>query len=204
MSVQRTEVDTDRLVTIPNALSVLRLIGVPVFLWLLLVQQADTAAAVLLMLSGVTDWADGYLARRLNQISALGKQLDPIADRLYILATLLGLGWRGIVPWALVVLLLARDVVLAATLPALRRRGMTALPVHYLGKAATFCLLYAFPLVLLGAGDAGWQVACRVVGWAFVLWGTLLYWWAGTLYLWQVWVLISPGRRADAATGGAG
>lgn len=178
--------DTERVLTAPNVLSFIRLAGVPVFLWLLLVREADYLAVAVLVLGGASDWLDGYLARRWHQRSRLGQVLDPLADRLYILATLLGLALRGIVPWWLVVLLAARDVVMATTIwPALRRRGFASLPVHFLGKAATFALLYAFPLVLVGAGDGGWQLVARVVGWAFVIWGAVLYWWSGLLYLGQ-------------------
>ncbi len=189
MDVQETEVQTDRILTIPNVLSFLRLLGVPVFLWLVLVPQADGWALVLLMVSGITDYLDGAIARATGQISRLGQLLDPLADRLYIAATLLGLALRGIIPWWLVVLLLSRDLVLALVLARLKRRGITGLPVHFLGKAATFNLLYAFPLLLLGAGATGTGVTladvARVVGWAFAIWGTALYWWAGLLYLEQ-------------------
>ena len=186
MGVQATEVTTDRVLTVPNALSFLRLLGVPLFLWLILGPQADGWAIVLLVVSGVTDWLDGTIARATGQISRLGQLLDPLADRLYIIATLVGLLLRGIIPWWLVALLLLRDLMLLATVPALRARGLTALPVHFLGKAATFNLLYAFPLLLLGDGDSPAALAAKVVGWAFVIWGTALYWWAGLLYLEQV------------------
>ena len=186
MGVQATEVTTDRVLTVPNALSFLRLLGVPLFLWLILGPQADGWAIVLLVVAGVTDWLDGTIARATGQISRLGQLLDPLADRLYIIATLVGLLLRGIIPWWLVALLLLRDLMLLATVPALRARGLTALPVHFLGKAATFNLLYAFPLLLLGDGDSAAALAAKVVGWAFVIWGTALYWWAGLLYLEQV------------------
>jgi cardiolipin synthase (CMP-forming) len=189
VDVQETEVQTDRILTIPNVLSFLRLLGVPLFLWLVLVPQADGWAFVLLVVSGVTDWLDGAIARATGQISRLGQLLDPLADRLYIAATLVGLAIRGIIPWWLVLVLLARDAVLAVALVLLKRRGITGLPVHFLGKAATFCLLWGFPLLLLGAGATGTSVTladvARVVGWAFAIWGTALYWWAGILYLEQ-------------------
>ena len=181
MEVQATEVQTDRVLTLPNLLSLVRLVGVPVFLWLVLVPEADGLAVLVLMLAGVTDWLDGYLARRLHQISRLGQLLDPFADRLYIVATLVGLALRSIVPWWLVVALLARDVLLTCCLPVLRRHGLVALPVHFLGKAATFNLLYAFPLLLLGDGTGAWADLARTVGWAFVVWGTALYWWSAVL-----------------------
>lgn len=185
MEVQETAVQTDRVLTWPNALSALRLLGVPVFLWLILVPKADGWAVALLVVSGFTDWLDGYLARRFNQISRLGQLLDPIADRLYILATLVGLLLRGIVPWWFVVILLSRDVIMAVVLAVLKRRGVTGLPVHFLGKAATFCLLYAFPLLLLGDGDWALADAAKIIGWAFAVWGTALYWWAAVLYIGQ-------------------
>lgn len=185
MEVQETGVQTDRVWTVPNILSALRLLGVPLFLWLILVPEADGWAILLLAVSGFTDWLDGYLARKWKQISRLGQLLDPIADRLYILATLIGLLLRGIVPWWFVVILLSRDVIMAVVLWVLKRKGVVGLPVHFLGKAATFNLLYAFPLLLLGDGSGWWADAARVFGWAFAVWGTALYWWAAVLYLGQ-------------------
>ena len=202
MDVQETEVQSDRILTVPNALSFLRLLGVPLFLWLILVPEADGWALVLLVVSGITDWLDGKIARATGQITRLGQLLDPLADRLYIAATLVALALREIVPWWLVILLLSRDLVLAIVLAVLKRRGITGLPVHFLGKAATFNLLYAFPLLLLGDGasDPGidYHDVARVVGWAFAIWGTALYWWAGLLYAWQVRLLMADGRRAPS------
>jgi cardiolipin synthase len=179
--------DTERVLTVPNLLSFLRLLGVPLFLWLLLERQSDVWAVVVLAVGGATDWLDGKLARSWHQRSRLGQVLDPLADRLYILATLIGFAIRAIVPWWLVLVLAARDVLMFTTIwPSLRRRGFTSLPVHFLGKAATFALLYAFPLVLLGgAGQELWHTAARVVGWACVIWGAGLYWWSGLLYIGQ-------------------
>jgi cardiolipin synthase len=171
--------------TVPNLLSFSRLLGVPLFLWLLLGPHADGWALAVLMVSGVTDWADGVLARKLNQMSRLGALLDPTADRLYILATLVGLVLRHVIPLWLAVLLIGRDLVLAGTLPALRRRGLTGLPVHYLGKAATFNLLYAFPLLLIGSHSSTLGSIAKPIAWAFTIWGTGLYLWAGGLYLIQ-------------------
>ena len=196
MEVQSTEVTTDRVLTIPNVLSFLRLLGVPLFLWLILVPQADGWAVALLVVSGITDWLDGRIARATGQISKLGQLLDPLADRLYIIATLVGLLLRDIIPLWLVVLLLLRDLMLLTTVPALRARGLTALPVHFLGKAATFNLLYAFPLLLLGDGDGTLAFMAKVVGWAFVIWGTALYWWAGILYVEQVRRLVRQTPRS--------
>ncbi len=193
--------DTTRVLTLPNVLSFIRLLGVPLFLWLLLVAQADIWAVLVLAVGGFTDWLDGYLARSWNQRSRLGQVLDPAADRLYILATLIGLAVRGIIPWWMVALLVARDVMMfVAVFPVLRSRGFVSLPVHFLGKAATFCLLYAFPLVLLGAGEGAWHLVARVIGWAFACWGAGLYWWAGLMYLRQS---VDVARRFPPLTSGA-
>lgn len=195
MEVQKTEITTDRTFTVPNLLSMARLLGVPVFLWLILVPEADGWAVLLLLVAGATDWLDGYLARKWNQISRLGQLLDPIADRLYILATLIGLLLRGIIPWWLVALLVSRDIVMAIVLAVLKRQGITGLPVHFIGKAATFNLLYAFPLLLLGDGPGTLALICKVLGWAFAIWGTALYWWGAVLYIEQARRIMAASKR---------
>jgi cardiolipin synthase len=182
---------SDRILTVPNVLSFARLLGVPVFLWLVLVPQADVWAFILLAVAGASDWVDGYLARRLDQRSELGVLLDPLADRLYIAATLLGLALRGLIPWWLVGILVARELFLLALLPRIRRSGRLALPVTYVGKSATFCLLWGFPLLLLG-GLPTFGAAALAFGWAFALWGTYLYWWAGLRYAQQAFALRAP------------
>jgi cardiolipin synthase len=191
-----------RVLTIPNVISVIRLAGVPLFLWLVLVPEADGWALAVLFVSGLSDYADGYLARRLNQTSRVGEILDPVADRLYILSTVIGLGMRDIIPWWVAVLLPLRDAFLWCLVPFLRSRGYSALPVHFLGKAATANLLYAFPLLLLGDGSGTLSMLAKVFGWAFAIWGTGLYWWAGLLYAWQVRTLMADrDRRAPAFDG---
>ncbi|MGH3447554.1 MAG: CDP-alcohol phosphatidyltransferase family protein [Nocardioidaceae bacterium] len=192
---------TNRIWTLPNVLSVARLFGVPLFLWLVLGPQWDGWALLVLMLSGFTDWLDGKLARTLNQSTKLGQILDPVADRLYILAVVVGLALRGIIPWWLALLLPLRDVFLFSLVPFLRTRGYSALPVHFLGKAATFNLLYAFPLLLLGEGDGTWTTLARVFGWAFAIWGTGLYWWAGLLYAFQVGRILRQPRQPRQTPG---
>ena len=177
---------SDRIVTVPNALSMLRLLGVPVFFWLIVGPQYDGLAVVVLAVSGATDWLDGYLARRLSQFSRFGELLDPLADRLYTLAALVALWQRAIIPAAFVAALLARDVVMTALLAYLKRRGVTGVPVHFVGKAATMTLLYTMPLLLLGTFDGIWGQAAHTLGWAFAWWALGLYWYAATLYLHQV------------------
>lgn len=178
--------EADRVFTVPNILSIVRILLVPVFLWLVLGPERDVLALLVLVVSGVTDYLDGKIARSLGQTSRLGALLDPIADRLYILAVVVGLALRGIIPWWLAVALPLRDVLLAAMVPALRTRGYSSLPVHFLGKAATAGLLYAFPLLLLGDGTGAVAELANVFGWAFTIWGVALYWWAGILYAFQL------------------
>jgi CDP-diacylglycerol--glycerol-3-phosphate 3-phosphatidyltransferase len=177
-----------RVWTVPNALSMLRLAGVPVFLYWALITEQDGRAILLLMAAGISDYLDGMIARRYNSFTRLGQLLDPLADRLYILATLLALVARDGLPlwWALA--LIGRDAVLALFLPVLRRAGYGPLPVHFLGKAATFNLLYAFPMLLAAVpGNEGLLATVfRPLGWAFVTWGSVLYLWAGVLYARQV------------------
>ena len=185
---------SSRVLTIPNALSIARLFGVPLFLWLVLGPHKDGWALAVLMVSGFTDYLDGHLARRLNQATRLGQILDPVADRLYILAVVVGLSIRHIIPWWLAIALPMRDVLLVALVPFLRTRGYSALPVHFLGKAATASLLYAFPLLLLGDGQGTLPRVADVFGWAFAIWGCSLYWWAGLLYAWQVRKLLRDTR----------
>jgi cardiolipin synthase (CMP-forming) len=189
---------------VPNAISVARLAGVPVFLWLVLGPHADGWAVGLLIAAGVSDWLDGKIARAWNQQSRLGRVLDPAADRLYIAATLAGLAIRTIIPWWLVGVLAARELVLAVALLALRRYGYGPLQVSLVGKAATLCLLYAFPLLFLGAHGGGAALAARVTGWAFAIWGTALYWWAAALYLAQARQLVREARRQEAGQGPGG
>jgi cardiolipin synthase len=193
--------DDARVWTVPNALSFLRLLGVPLFLWLVLGPEADGWALALLAASGVTDYLDGYLARRLGQMSRLGQVLDPVGDRLYILAVVIGLAIRDIVPWWFAIILPLRDVLLWGLVPILRTRGYSALPVHFLGKAATFNLLYAFPLLLLGDGTGDTATLAKVFGWAFAGWGIGLYWWAGILYAYQVYKLVKTTERRVIAHG---
>ena len=188
----------DRVLTLPNLLSVLRLLGVPLFLWLLLGPHADGWAIIVLALAGVTDWADGKLARALGQSSRLGALLDPAADRLYIVATLVAFVIRDVVPLWVVVVLLGRELVLGVTLLVLRRDGWPPLQVHYLGKAATFLLLYAFPLLLLADGTGTAAAVARPVAYALTVWGAALYVLAGVFYVVQAAGLLAAGRRNPA------
>ncbi|ACY98001.1 MULTISPECIES: CDP-alcohol phosphatidyltransferase family protein [Thermomonospora] len=191
----------DRIWTVPNALSLARLLGVPLFLWLVLAGH-DTWALGLLVGAGLSDWLDGRLARALGQTSRLGALLDPAADRLYILATLVGLTMREIIPLWLTLLLVGREAAITPIVPVLRRLGYNGtLPVHMVGKAGTLCLLYAFPLLLLGDHSGAVATAARVFGWSFAIWGTALYWWAAVLYWVQVRQLVLADRTGAGPPG---
>ncbi|MEE6296016.1 CDP-alcohol phosphatidyltransferase family protein [Georgenia wangjunii] len=190
----------ERIVTVPNVISLLRLLLVPVFAWLIL-NEYDVAALVVLAAAGASDWLDGYLARRLNQTTRVGQILDPAADRLYIFVTLIALAWRELVPGWLVGLIVVRELVLAGMIPVLSRYGYGPLPVHMAGKAGTFGLMYAFPLLLLAGTPGLLGVVASTFGWASALWGVGLYWFACLLYVEQV-VAIVRTERARARTPG--
>ncbi|UZN05335.1 CDP-alcohol phosphatidyltransferase family protein [Cellulomonas sp. S1-8] len=179
-------------------ISLARLLLVPVFAWLVF-QGHDAWALTVLLVSGASDWLDGVLARRMHQVTRLGQMLDPAADRLFILVTLIGLAWRDVVPVWLLVVLVARDVVLAVMLFALARSGYPPLRVHLAGKAGTFAIMYAFPLLLLSEWPAPVGVVAGVLGWACALWGLALYWFAGALYLAQATSVLRRDARAPRA-----
>jgi cardiolipin synthase len=166
---------------VPNALSFLRLLLVPVFL-VLIIQGDDALALLVLVFSSVTDYLDGVIARRFSQITRLGQLLDPAADRLFIFATLIGLAVRDIVPWWFAAVVVGRDVLLMIVGVVLANFGFGPLPVHQLGKVATFCLFYALPLILLGQAYPSVAPVTDPLGWAFACWGAFLYWWAGVVY----------------------
>ena len=170
-----------RIWTIPNLLSMLRLALVPVFL-VFIVRGDDIVALVVLVVASLTDLLDGYLARRLRQVTRLGQLLDPAADRLYIFAALIGLAARDLVPWWIVGLIVARDVFLLVLGVVLANHGYGPLPVHQLGKVATFALFFGLPVIMLGFAFPAVAPVSEPIGWAITLWGAFLYWWAGIIY----------------------
>jgi cardiolipin synthase len=192
------QIATDRVWTVPNILSMLRLVGVPVFLVLILAFEADGWALAVLFLSGLSDWLDGKLARMLNQTSSLGALLDPLADRLYMVTTPLAFAIRDFVPWWVVILLFARDGILALTLPVLKARGLGPLPVTYIGKAATFALMYAFPMILAGQWDSTVSRVMLALGYAFLAWGLYMYLWSMVMYLYQTRLNVAARPRLAA------
>jgi cardiolipin synthase (CMP-forming) len=198
--VSRTPtVATNRVLTLPNLISFLRLLGVPVFMWLMIGPQHDLAAVIVLAVGGSSDWVDGWVARRLGQVSRLGELLDPAADRLYILAVLVTFTYREIVPWEFTAALVARELMMALCLAVLRRNGFGPPQVHYLGKTATFILLAAFPVLLLGHAVPSIATGAAAVGWGLAWWGIVLYWIAGFLYVGQAARVIRAGRTGEPA-----
>lgn len=171
-----------RVLTIPNILSFLRLLMVPVFLAVIIGGQ-DGYALLVLVISSVTDFLDGQIARRFHQVSRLGQLLDPAADRLFIFAALIGLALRGVIPWWLFAAIVARDVLLLVLGIVSANFGYGPLPVHHLGKLATLCLFYALPILMIGQAFPDAAPVTNPLGWAFALWGVFLYWCAGIIYL---------------------
>lgn len=186
--------------TVPNLLSLLRLALVPVFLVLIL-NGRNLEAIIVLAVASITDYLDGYFARKLKQETRLGQLLDPAADRLYIFATLIGLAIVGYIPLWLTIVVISRDLILLFTYPILASRGYGPLPVHYLGKAGTFALLYSFPLLLIAAAFPDISLFVLPVAWAFALWGIGLYWWAGFVYLAQVRSVVKSSSADSARLG---
>jgi len=190
----QTQLST-KVFTVPNVLSFIRLGLVPVFLGLLIAGE-DVLALIVLVVSSVSDYLDGVIARRFNQITRLGQLLDPAADRLFIFAALIGLSVRGILPWWLTAIIIGRDVVLLGVGIVLANYGYGPLPVHHLGKVATFCLFYALPIIMIGQAFEGAAWLTNPIGWSFAIWGAFLYWWAGAIYLAEtVRVIRIPGPR---------
>jgi cardiolipin synthase len=161
--------------TIPNALTFLRFLGIPLFIYLALSKNADGWAILTLAVGGATDYFDGKLARALNQESKFGEIADPTIDRLYIVATLVVLYIRDAIPFWLILVLVLRDIFMAGVALVLQLKGVAPLKVTYLGKAATFNLLYAFPFLLLALSDSWYGTAAFIFGWAFAIWGVTLY-----------------------------
>ncbi|MCS0497973.1 CDP-alcohol phosphatidyltransferase family protein [Protaetiibacter mangrovi] len=191
------QVVSTRIVTIPNVLSAVRLVLIPLFLWLLGSAQYGWALIVIVV-SSLTDFVDGFIARRFNQVSRLGQILDPAVDRLFIFSTLIGLAWQGFLPWWLVAVIVLRDLGIVALGPVLASHGYGPLPVHHLGKVATFSLLFALPTLVLGAAFPSIAAFSDPVGWALALWGAFLYWWAGAIYLRETLRLVRDEQVAQA------
>lgn len=181
-------------ITVPNGLTFLRGLGIPLFIYLALSRHADAAAIIVLMFSGATDYFDGKLARAWNQESRLGELMDPAIDRLYIAATLIVLYIRDVLPLWIIFVLLGRDLILGVLTLAMKRVGIGPFKVTYLGKAATFNLMYAFPLLLLSKSTGSLGGVAYVIGWSFAIWGIALYFITGMNYFQSGWRSIANAK----------
>ena len=188
---------SNRIWTIPNAISALRLLLVPVFAYLVF-NNHDVWALIVVFISSVSDWADGFIARKLNQVSKLGQSLDPIADRCFILVTILALTVRGVLPLWVLILVVARDLVMLVLVSTIAKRGHEPMAVTLVGKAATLCLLVAFPLFIL-AGitevTGALETVSRNTAWVFALLGVALYWGSAGQYLARGMKLLRSSRN---------
>ena len=171
------------MLTIPNALSVGRLLCVPLFLWLLFGRDDHVAAALLLAVLGATDWVDGYVARHFNQVSTVGKVLDPTADRVLVGAAVIALMIDGSVPAWVGTLTIVREVLVSAAVLALAALGARRIDVQWVGKAGTFALMVSFPLFLASHADIAWDGAARFLAWGFAIPGLALGWYAALAYI---------------------
>jgi len=194
----------DRVLTVPNVITLVRLLCIPVFLWLLFGAGRQTLAAVVLALLGATDWVDGYVARRYHQVSTLGKVLDPAADRLLVGTAVIAIMIHGAVPLWFGIATLARELSVAGTVLALAALGARRIDVLWIGKAGTFGLMWAYPAFLLGYGTAGWQVGIRDFAWVAGGVGLVLAWAAAAMYLVPARHALSEGRQARRAAPQAG
>ena len=173
---------SDRILTVPNVISFIRILGVPVFWWVLFVEENVGLAAVFIFLIGWTDWIDGYLARRLNQVTKLGKVLDPLADRLMIASAVIGGLIAGVVPALIGIGLIVREIFMGIVTLLLAARGAGTLEVRYLGKVSTFILYGAITgFYLASAGFL--EVLIRPLAWIGGMVGLALYWWVALQYV---------------------
>lgn len=186
----------DRVFTVPNAITVVRLLLIPVFLWLLFAQDDRVGAAVLLAVLGATDWVDGFLARRWDQVSTLGKILDPTADRLLLVVSVISILIAGAVPIWVAALTFLREGLVAATALTLASLGAKRIDVTWAGKAGTFGLMFAYPLFLAGSSTLSWAGAAEVLAYVFAIPGLALSYWSAAGYV--------PLARKALADGRAG
>jgi cardiolipin synthase len=190
-----------RVVTIPNAITALRLASVPVFEWLLFGAHRQTAAAILLGLLGATDWVDGFLARRLHQVSTVGKVLDPTADRVLVGAAVVSVIVAGAVPLWFGIATLVREALVSLAVVTLAALGAERIDVTWLGKAGTFGLMFAYPTFLLAHGHAGWQSPFEVIAWVCAIPGLTLAWLAAAAYVPAARRALGRGRAGRARRG---
>jgi cardiolipin synthase len=186
----------DRIVTVPNAITLVRLACIPLFVWLLFGADRQTAAALLLAALGATDWVDGFVARRYHQVSTFGKVLDPVADRVLVVTAVITITIHGAVPVWFGAATLAREVVVSVAVLLLASLGAKRIDVLWVGKAGTFALMFSYPAFLLGDGDARWQGPFLVLAWVTGIIGLTLAWVAAGSYLPVARKALAAGRRA--------
>jgi cardiolipin synthase len=186
----------DRIVTVPNAITLVRLACIPLFVWLLFGADRQTAAALLLAALGATDWVDGFVARRYHQVSTFGKVLDPVADRVLVVTAVVTITIHGAVPVWFGAATLAREVVVSVAVLLLAFLGAKRIDVLWVGKAGTFALMFSYPAFLLGDGDARWQGPFLVLAWVTGIIGLTLAWVAAGSYLPVARKALAAGRRA--------
>jgi cardiolipin synthase (CMP-forming) len=191
----------DRIATVPNAITLVRLACIPLFLWLLFGTERQTAAALLLGALGATDWVDGFVARRYHQVSTFGKVLDPVADRVLVVTAVVAITVHGAAPVWFGAATLAREVVVSGAVLLLASLGAKRIDVLWVGKAGTFALMFSYPAFLLGHGTASWQVPVRVIAWVTGLLGLTLAWIAAGSYIPVARQALADGRRARAQGG---
>jgi cardiolipin synthase len=196
-----SEVRTDRILTVPNVITFTRLALLPVFLWLLFAQDDRAKAAALLAVLGATDFLDGYIARHFNQVSDLGKLLDPVADRLLFFVGVGGILIDGSVPVWFAVAVLIREALVAGATISLAALGATRIDVTWVGKAGTFCLMIAFPLFLASESTVGWADAAETLAWLIGIPGLALSWYSAALYVPLARRALAEGRAGAAGPG---
>jgi cardiolipin synthase (CMP-forming) len=191
--------DEDRIVTLPNAITVVRLLMLPVFVYLLFGQEDRFWAGWLLLAIGSTDWVDGYLARRLHQVSNVGKILDPVADRLLFFVGVGSILIDGSVPIWVAVLVLVREVAIAMATLGLAAAGARRIDVTWVGKAATFLLMGAFPAFLVSESDASTADWYGVLAWSVAIPGLVLSYYSALLYVPLGRTALAEGRADRSA-----
>jgi cardiolipin synthase len=194
--VEHDEVVSDRILTVPNVITVIRLLCLPVFLWLLFHEENRVAAAWLLGALGATDFLDGYIARHFHQTSKLGKVLDPVADRVLLFTAIIAILYDGTVPvWFALAVLIRELLVTIATL-VLAAMGAKRIDVTWYGKAGTFSNMFAFPLFLGSHSTASYADVCGFLAWCFAIPGLVLSYYALFLYIPLARSALAEGRAA--------
>ena len=186
----------DRVLTVPNLVTLVRLLCIPLFLWLLFGAHRQVGSAFLLGALGATDWVDGFVARRYHQVSTLGKVIDPVADRLLVITSVVAITVYGAVPVWFGVATLARELLVSGAVLLLASLGAARMDVIWVGKAGTFALMFAYPAFLLSYGSASWQVPFRAFAWFAGIGGLTLAWIAAFSYLPAARHVLAAGRGA--------